>query len=110
MQRFFPKDRLTHLLDFYTVDIPDSWFLDALGVDSAFRRQGIGTRLIELTQESAIKNGYGTLSLIAFKDNAPALALYSAMGFRAATTIDLEGNAFIPHQDGCLLLTCELAT
>jgi ribosomal protein S18 acetylase RimI-like enzyme len=49
------------------------------------------------------------LSLIAFKDNAPALALYKALGFLVKADIHLAGNAFIQHQDGCLLLTCKVA-
>jgi ribosomal protein S18 acetylase RimI-like enzyme len=109
MKAFFPKERLEHLRDFYTADIPHSWLLDALAVETTHRRQGIATRLIELTQERAKDNEYDMLSLIAFKDNAPALALYKALGFRVKADIHLAGYAFIPHQDGCLLLTCKVA-
>jgi GNAT superfamily N-acetyltransferase len=49
MKAFFPKERLEHLRDFYTADISHSWLMDALAVETTHRRQGIATRLIELT-------------------------------------------------------------
>ena len=110
MRGFFPYERLEYLSDFYSAQVPDSWFLDALGVDEAYRMKGIGTRLVELTKERAKDNGYGILSLIVFADNSPALALYKVLGFRVVKEINLEGNEFILHQDGCLLLKCDIAT
>ncbi len=104
MISFFPNERLEHLSDFYSSHVLDSWFLDALGVDETSRRKGIGTRLIELTKERAKNQGYGILSLIAFADNSPALALYKVHGFQVVQEINLEGNEFIPHHEGCLLL------
>jgi ribosomal protein S18 acetylase RimI-like enzyme len=109
MREFFPNERLEHLNDFYAVDIPDSWFLDALAVDPVYRRQGIGLQLIKLTQERAINKGYKMISLIAFKDNLPALALYEGLGFRVIADVNLAGNAFIPHAGGCSLLTCPIS-
>jgi len=109
MRVFFPAERLEHLNDFYTVNIPRSWFLDALAVEPTHRRQGIGTGLIELTKEKAKDNGYNMLSLIAFRDNHPALALYETLGFDQVAHIHLAANAFIHHADGCALLTCRMS-
>jgi len=110
MRGFFPNERLEHLSDFYSSQVPDSWYLDTLGVDETYRRKGIGTRLIELTIEKAKENGYGIISLIVFADNSTALALYKDLGFRKVKKIKLAGNEFIPHQDGCLLLKCDIAS
>lgn len=110
MRGSFPNERLEHLSDFYSSKVPDSWFLDSLGVDEAYRRKGIGTRLIELTMEKAKENGCGIISLIVFADNSTALALYKDLGFRVVKEIDLKGNEFIPHQDGCLLLKCDIVS
>jgi ribosomal protein S18 acetylase RimI-like enzyme len=63
-----------------------------------------------LTKEKAIENGYELLSLIVFADNAPALALYKLLGFEAVEEIKLEGNEFIPHRGGCVLLRCKATT
>ena len=109
MRGFFPADRLEHLNDFYSVNIPPSWFLDALAVAPANRRQGIGTRLVELTKQKGKDNGYPMCSLIAFRDNAPALALYQALGFSQVAHIHLAANAFIHHADGCALFTCRMS-
>ena len=110
MRNFFPKERLDHLSDFYSARVQDSWYLDALGVDGIHRRKGIGKRLVELTQKKAKENGYKVLSLIAFADNSPALGLYNDLGFQVVKEVNLEGNEFIPHQEGCLLLRCDVAS
>jgi ribosomal protein S18 acetylase RimI-like enzyme len=108
MRTFFPKERLDHLSDFYSSRVQDSWYLDALGVDEVYRRKGIGRRLVESTQKTAKKNGYEVLSLIVFADNSTALGLYRDLGFQVVKEVILEGNEFIPHQEGCLLLKCDL--
>ena len=77
--------------------------------EAAYRQQGIGSRLMELTQGKAQDNGYRMLSLIAFQDNLPALALYEKHGFQVVADVRLAPNAFIPHSDGCWLLTAEMA-
>jgi hypothetical protein len=64
----------------------------------------------ELTKAKAQKSGYELLSLIVFADNSPALALYKLLGFEVVQNIKLEGNEFIPHQGGCVLLRCKVAT
>ena len=66
--------------------------------------------LIELTKEKAKDHGYRIISIIAFADNSPALALYKVHGFQSVKKINLEGNKFIPHHEGCLLLKCDIAT
>ena len=110
MRAFFPAERLERFNNFYSSRVENSLFLDALGVDASHRRQGIGTRLVELTKEMAQENGYALISLIVFADNAPALALYKFLGFEAVQQIKLEGNEFIPHQRGCVLLRCKATT
>ena len=109
MRDFFPSERLEHFNDFYLSRVENSWFLDALGVHETCRGKGIGTRLVELTKEKAKENGYKLLSLIVFADNTPALALYKVLGFEVVKKIELEGNEFIPHNEGCLLLRCDIA-
>ena len=110
MRAFFPAERLERFEDFYSSRVENSLFLDALGVDASHRRQGIGTRLVELTKEMAQKSGYELISLIVFADNAAALALYRSLGFESVKEIKLEGNEFILHQGGCMLLRCRATT
>jgi ribosomal protein S18 acetylase RimI-like enzyme len=109
MRAFFPGDRLAHLNDFFAARVPDSWYLDTLAVEKAYRKKGIGTKLLELNKEQASTNGLDVLSLIVFADNTPALNLYKRYGFRVAADIKVEPNKFIQRKSGCLLLRCDLA-
>ena len=110
IRSFIPTDRLEHLSHFYASRLENSWFLDALCVIESHRRRGIGEKLISLTKQKAIANGYNALSLIVFADNVLARSLYQHTGFEVVQKVELRGNKFIKHQDGCLLMKCEIKT
>ncbi len=109
MRNFFPPDRMEHLSDFYAARVENSWYLDTLGVFEDHRRQGIGEKLISLTKEKAADNGYNALSLIVFADNELALPVYKRTGFEIVRKVALGANEYIHHENGSLLLNCELA-
>jgi ribosomal protein S18 acetylase RimI-like enzyme len=108
MRRFFPEERLAHFAHFYSSRVESSWFLDALCVYESHRRCGIGQKLITLTMEKAVKNGFTNLSLIVFADNTLAIPVYERFGFKVVQKIDLRSNNYIQHADGCLLMTCKI--
>lgn len=108
MRAFFPANRLAHLESFFTSRVEGSWYIDALGVLEDYRGYGIGKKLIALTKEKAIENGHHLLSLIVFADNDLALPVYQSTGFEIVAKVALEGNDFIPHKGGCLLMKCNL--
>lgn len=110
MKSFFPADRLAHFNPFFLSRIENSWFLDALCVAEGCRRRGIGEKLISLTKKKALENDYNTLSLIVFADNAAAIRLYKRAEFEIAQGVELKGNEFIKHEDGCLLMKCDITT
>jgi ribosomal protein S18 acetylase RimI-like enzyme len=110
MRGFFPPERLEHFSAFYSSRVENTWFLDALCVIESHRRLGIGEKLISLTKEKAVKNGYNAMSLIVFADNALAIPVYERTGFEVVQKVELRGNEFIRHEDGCLLMKCEIAT
>jgi len=64
--------------------------------------------LILLTKETAVENGFNTLSLIVFSDNILARPLYNSTGFEVIQKVELQGNQFIRHKDGCLLMKCKI--
>ena len=109
MRDFFPPDRLEHLSDFYAARVENSWYLDTLGVFEGHRRQGIGEKLISLTKDKAVENGYNALSLIVFADNELALPVYKRTGFEIVRKVELGANEYIHHEDGSLLLNCKLS-
>jgi ribosomal protein S18 acetylase RimI-like enzyme len=108
MRGFFPADRLKHLAPFYSARIENSWYLDTLCVTETRRRMGIGQKLISLTKEKALENGFNVLSLIAFADNATAISVYERTGFTIEREVELPGNDLIRHEGGCLLMKCEI--
>jgi ribosomal protein S18 acetylase RimI-like enzyme len=110
MRSLFPADRIEHLTAFYSSRVENTWFLDALCVIESHRRLGIGEKLISLTKEKAVENGYNALSLIAFAENTLAIPLYEHTGFEVVQKVELRGNEFLKHKDGCLLMECEINT
>jgi len=108
MRGFFPADRIEHLRHFYSSRVENSWFLDTLCVVESHRKKGIGMELISLTKEMAVENGFNTLSLIVFSDNTLAIPLYEGTGFEVVQKVELQGNQFIKHKDGCFLMKCEI--
>ncbi|NNL74743.1 MAG: GNAT family N-acetyltransferase [Desulfobacterales bacterium] len=110
MRDFFPAERIAHLQNFYSSRVENTWLLNALCVIGSHRRRGIGERLIYLTKEKAIENKYNALSLVVFADNALAIPVYERTGFEVVQKVELRGNEFINHGDGCLLMKCEIIT
>jgi ribosomal protein S18 acetylase RimI-like enzyme len=107
MRAFFPRERLEHLRSFYSAGVENSLFLDALCVGGEFQGKGIGGELISLTKKKARERGYDILSVIVFADNVKALHLYGRSGFKVVEKVELRTNEFIPHEGGCLLMSCK---
>ncbi|MFZ1986865.1 MAG: GNAT family N-acetyltransferase, partial [Desulfatitalea sp.] len=100
MRNFFPADRIEHFGAFYSSRVENTWFIDALCVNENHRRRGIGAKLLSLSKEKAVENGYNTLSLIVFADNTLAIPVYEHTGFEIVQKVELRGNEFIKHKDG----------
>ena len=56
-------------------------YLQALEVKPQYRRQGIGTRLINTVEQEALFRGFKRLTIMVEPNNAPALNLYQKLGF-----------------------------
>ena len=110
MREFFPAERIDHLQDFFSACVVNSWYIDALAVFESHRKRGIGEELVTLTKERAIAHEFNTLSLIAFADNASAIRLYERTGFEVVRQVQLQPNRFIKHDEGCLLMKCDIDT
>ncbi len=108
MREFFPPDRLLHFHHMFTAPVRDSYFLDAICVDQRHRNKGIGSKLIDLTKEKAHGEGYSTLSLIAFADNAAAIKVYRQNRFDIIQNIELKPHRRIPHEGGCVLMVAPI--
>ncbi len=63
--------------------IPESLRMLALDVGSAYRRQGIGTLLIEAVEAKAQREGFSKVNLEVALGNDGALRLYESLGYRS---------------------------
>lgn len=66
--------------------LPDSTGIYAFGIDARYQRQGWGRRMLAWACALAQAQGAARVTLEVDTDNAPAIALYSANGFKTVTT------------------------
>src|SRR5687767_3943972 len=64
----------------------ESWIY-LLWVDPAIRRRGLARRLVDATAAEVRQQGAQHLALNVFGDNAGAIALYDALGFRVVAQL-----------------------
>jgi predicted acetyltransferase len=75
------------------------WFLANAAILPAYRRRGIGRKLLAAIQDEVRKRGGGVLILGAIDQNVPSLELCKSMGFEiftSAVEMDIEADAPIP--------------
>lgn len=69
------------------------YYLDSLGVRSAFRGMGVGSALLNAACDKAFSEGYERVGLIVDYDNPDAERLYTSLGFeRVGTKLFLGHN------------------
>lgn len=107
-KKFFPKDRLEFLADFFNSRVDNSLFLDSIYVDEKFRGHGIGNRLIALTKQKARQNGHTQLSLMVMNDNMTARRAYERNRFKIVKHIDVKEHRLIPNKGGIYLLVSDV--
>lgn len=57
------------------------WYVDALAVFTPWSRQGIGTRLLQASEQQARQHSYSKVALNVAQENEPALALYQRLQY-----------------------------
>jgi ribosomal protein S18 acetylase RimI-like enzyme len=104
-----PADRRDHLAPFPKVQEWGSYYISALSVAVAHRRQGLGRRLLADALAQAGLAGFSRISLHVWDDNHAAAALYGAAGFRRLAHVDLPWHPRLPHRGGMWLMARPLA-
>lgn len=81
-----------------------SYCLNSLAVFPLYRRYGIASRLIEQAIDNAVSEGFGSLSLHVWADNASAVTLYRRKGFQEIDRAAIPWHPRLPHSGGSLLM------
>lgn len=108
MENAIAPDRLNVVRELYQNLVEGSWLLDTLWVDASFRRQGIGSRLIDQTKAKAREKGFPSLSLATWADNDRAIRLYKRQGFQPVKIVEIPPHPQLPHSQGFLLMNYPL--
>ena len=107
-RRFFHKERLEFLAEFFNSRVEDSLFLDSIYVDEKFRGLGVGSKLIQLTKEKAKKQGFSQLSLMVMNSNRVARRSYERNSFSIVKHVDVKEHPLIPNKGGIYLLVSDV--
>jgi ribosomal protein S18 acetylase RimI-like enzyme len=75
---------------------PGSWYVNVVATFPEFRGQGIGARLLALTEERGRAHGATSVSMIVASENAAAMRLYARSGYRETA------RAAVVHYPGCV--------
>lgn len=81
-----------------------SYCLNSLAVFPLYRRCGIASQLIEKACQQAISEGFESLSLHVWADNAAAIRLYRRKGFVEVERAMIPWHPELPHSGGSLLM------
>jgi ribosomal protein S18 acetylase RimI-like enzyme len=87
------------------LEVPGSLYVSALALLPGERGQGIGTGLLRIACERALKLGCPELSLICFAGNAGARRLYERHGFTVVDRRDIVPHPMIHATGEALLMT-----
>ncbi len=77
----------TQIAGFVTIVRQSTDFqIGLISVSTAYRRRGIGRKLLDAAAQYALSSGASSLSVITQRNNEAALRLYQSMGFRTEQT------------------------
>ncbi len=103
-----PKER--HVLEepFEEIEAPGSYYIHALSVFPEFTRRGIGSVLLSLARELAIKKDFNELSLYVFAENNGAVSLYKKHGYLEVYRRTVGPHSRIIYSGDVLLMSCQI--
>ena len=78
-----------HIFGRPALEKPPEAVLQAMAVNSASRRSGIGQKLVAKAEAWAVVSGYSSIVLSSQIDRADAHAFYTGLGFERAATSHL---------------------
>ncbi|MDN6626526.1 MAG: GNAT family N-acetyltransferase [Pisciglobus halotolerans] len=73
---------------------PNEWYIDNLLTVPAFRKQGVGTELLEAVSSVAVEAGKSIVGLNCDQDNDRAKRLYEKQGFKKVGEVKLGSHLY----------------
>jgi ribosomal protein S18 acetylase RimI-like enzyme len=87
---------------------PATWYVNVLAVLPQYRRQGLGTSLLALADETGRALGKGGMSVIVSDANVEARRLYERCGYRAVAARPMVKEGWVNAGVNWVLLTKNL--
>jgi GNAT superfamily N-acetyltransferase len=99
-----PQDRVQVLEPVDQAQDWESFLVNGVAVRPAYRRQGIGKRLIEWSVEQARAAAFARISANVWGDNLPARSLFESQRFRVEKRIEVARHPELSHTGNILLM------
>ncbi len=106
------EERIQWMRYFSDNQVDNSWYINTLGVTTAYRRQGLGKLLLEHASKRALQNSIQCLSLHVYENNIEAINLYKSYGFTEEKKIDLTAHSFFVSRNlaANILMKCDVSS
>ena len=109
-QNILPQDKVRTLDPIDQAQDWDSFLVNGIAVREPYRRQGIGTRLMEWAFEQARTGGFARISANVWEDNVAGRGLFADQGFDLQTRIQVAEHIGLSHEGGSLLMVRQKLT
>jgi ribosomal protein S18 acetylase RimI-like enzyme len=103
-----PQDRVQILDPIDQAQDWESFLVNSVAVRPQHRRQGIGTRLLEMAIEQARAGGFARLTANVWADNFAACAVFEKGGFGVQTRVEVQPHPGLAHIGGSLLMARQI--
>lgn len=97
-------ERTAHFAPIRAMMRQDAFHIARLGVVPRARRQGLASALIETACDTARQRNDPLVSLVVWKDNHAALALYTGLGFDCMDSAEIAPHPRLTRHGSMLLL------
>lgn len=108
MLKKFDSSKQQYFKYFSENRITDSWHLDAIFVEDAHRKMGLGMKLLCEVKEQAISFGFPVLQVYVYASNKSAIQFYLNNKFSLAEEISLAEHEYLKQYKSLLLMKCQL--
>jgi ribosomal protein S18 acetylase RimI-like enzyme len=102
-----PQDRVQILDPIDQAQDWESFLINSIAVRPQHRRQGIGTRLMEMAIDGKT-GGLARITANVWADNVAARALFEKQGFTVQTQVDVPPHPALTHVGGSLLMARQI--